>query len=99
LDEPRHDAVYRLGRDGLGLTTSGRSHGSARATVYKRISRPSFPSSGQLPASVADDADRLARFQREAEVLAALNHPNQRVIYTHRLNGGSANCALHQALD
>ena len=29
-----------------------------------------------LPASVAADADRLARFQREAEVLASLNHPN-----------------------
>jgi serine/threonine-protein kinase len=29
-----------------------------------------------LPASLAGDPDRLARFQREAQVLAALNHPN-----------------------
>ena len=34
-----------------------------------------------LPISVASDAERLARFQREAEVLAALNHPNIAAIY------------------
>src|SRR5262245_7654737 len=34
-----------------------------------------------LPESVAHDADRMARFRREAHVLAALNHSNIAQIY------------------
>ena len=34
-----------------------------------------------LPGSVAADPERLARFEREARVLASLNHPNIAAIY------------------
>ncbi len=34
-----------------------------------------------LPEAVAHDADRLSRFQREAKLLASLNHPNIATIH------------------
>ena len=41
-----------------------------------------------LPPALSADADRLARFQREAEVLASLNHPNIAAIYGLEDSGG-----------
>jgi serine/threonine protein kinase len=41
-----------------------------------------------LPESFANDPDRLARFQREAQVLASLNHPNIAHIHGLEESGG-----------
>jgi serine/threonine protein kinase len=42
-----------------------------------------------LPEAFARDADRLARFEREAKVLASLNHPNIAAIYGLEESGGA----------
>ncbi|MGH9318119.1 MAG: protein kinase domain-containing protein, partial [Thermoanaerobaculia bacterium] len=41
-----------------------------------------------LPEAFATDAERLARFRREAQVLASLNHPHIAAIYGLEGSGG-----------
>src|SRR3954451_10675263 len=45
-----------------------------------------------LPASLGGDPERLARLRREAEVLAALNHPN--IAQIHGLEKSDGTIAL-----
>src|SRR3954454_20610322 len=45
-----------------------------------------------LPAAFASDPDRLARFTREAQTLASLNHPN--IAHTHGLEESGGVSAL-----
>ena len=59
-----------LGTGGMGEVYRGRDAKLGRDVAIK-----------VLPASLISDPDRLARFTREAQVLAALNHPNIATIY------------------
>jgi eukaryotic-like serine/threonine-protein kinase len=47
-----------------------------------------------LPESFASDPDRLARFQREAQVLASLNHPNIAAIHGLEESGGTRSLVM-----
>jgi serine/threonine protein kinase len=43
-----------------------------------------------IPEAFAHDPERLSRFQREAKMLAALNHPNIATIHGLERSNGSA---------
>ncbi len=59
-----YEIISTLGAGGMGEVYRARDARLDRQVAIK-----------VLPDAVVDDPDRLARFEREAKVLAALNHP------------------------
>ena len=65
-----YEIVAAIGAGGMGEVYRATDTNLKRAVAIK-----------VLPDALASDDERLARFQREAEVLASLNHPNIAAIY------------------
>src|SRR5688572_856539 len=65
-----YEVVSLLGAGGMGEVYRARDTRLNRDVALK-----------VLPEAFASDASRLARFEREAQLLAALNHPNVAAIY------------------
>ena len=65
-----YEVLSLIGEDGMGQVYRARDTKLNRDVVLK-----------VLPEAFALDPDRLARFKREAQVLASLNHPNIAAIY------------------
>ncbi len=65
-----HEITGLLGKGGMGEVYRARDLKLKREVAIKI-----------LPDEFSRDADRVSRFQREAEVLASLNHPNIGSIY------------------
>jgi serine/threonine protein kinase/Tol biopolymer transport system component len=65
-----YQILAELGRGGMGEVYRAKDTNLNRDVALKI-----------LPESFALDADRVARFKREAQVLASLNHPNIAQIY------------------
>ena len=70
--------VSKLGEGGMGEVYRARDTALHRDVALK-----------VLPPAFAQDADRLARFAREAQALASLNHPNIAQIYGFEQSGSS----------
>jgi serine/threonine-protein kinase len=65
-----YEILSLIGQGGMGEVYRARDGRLARDVAIK-----------VLPSDVAADHDRLTRFEREAQVLASLNHPNIANIY------------------
>jgi serine/threonine-protein kinase len=69
--------VEKIGEGGMGVVWRAADTRLDREVAVK-----------VLPEAFSLDADRLARFEREAKLLAALNHPNIAAIYGVEQAGG-----------
>ena len=65
-----YEVTAKIGEGGMGEVYQARDTTLDRDVALK-----------VLPEAFTADPDRLARFQREAKVLASLNHPNIGAIY------------------
>ena len=65
-----YEIVSAIGKGGMGEVWRAKDTKLGREVAIKT-----------LPEEFAKDADRLARFEREAKLLASLNHPNIAAIY------------------
>ncbi len=65
-----YEIVDAIGKGGMGEVYRARDTSLGRDVALK-----------VLPELFASDAERLARFEREAQALAALNHPNIAQVY------------------
>ena len=66
----RYRLVEQIGEGGMGVVWRARDTSLERDVAVKL-----------LPQTFGGDAERLARFEREAKLLASLNHPHIAAIY------------------
>ncbi|MDA7632554.1 serine/threonine-protein kinase [bacterium] len=78
-----YEITAKLGQGGMGEVYRAKDSKLDREVAIK-----------VLPAVVSADAERLARFEREAKTLAALNHPNIASIYGLEKEGASQSLIL-----